>query len=124
MSNLRNPEFIKGMNLNREEIATFEKYISLLEKAEKNPMDFLGGRELAFTPGALLVVAVARFAYQVYRDYGALSVNTAEFQVQFRDVIRKLTEIESMAEDFPSLDIYARLREDLASIRKTSTGNK
>ena len=119
MSNLRNPEFIKGMNLNRDEIATFEKYISLLEKAEKHPSEFLSGQALAFTPAALLVVAVAEFVYQVYRDYGSVAVNAAEFQVRFRDVIRKLNKLESMSEDYPSLDIYAQLREDIAALRKT-----
>ena len=115
MSYLRNPDFIKGMNLSKVEIETFERYVDLIEKAQKNSVEFFNDKErLAFTPAALLVVAVAKFAYDVYQDYGVVARTPAEFQVHFKKVIQELCEIEAMSEEgAPNLDTYAKLRKDL-----------
>ncbi len=122
MSYLRNPEFIKGMNLSKAEIDTFERYVDLIEKAEKNSVAFFhDADQLAFTPAALLVVAVAKFAYDVYQDYGHSVVNASDFQAHFKGVIKELCRIEEMSDKgAPSLDTFAQLRKDLLEAKKNS----
>lgn len=118
METKRKNEFFQEMNLSKSEIETFEKYVSIIEKAQKNSVEFINTDVLAFTPGALLVVAVAKFAYDVYQDYGAVAVDPREFQMHFKGIIKELNELENMDLDSPSLDIYTRLRKDLILAKK------
>ena len=74
---------------------------------------------MAFTPGALLVVAVADFAYELYKDYHkGSSFTDEEFAVEFKNVARELAELEARGEVAPSLDVYARFRRDLREWRR------
>lgn len=119
MAERENPDFIKGLNLNKEEIATLERFVDLVEKAQKDRFQFFRGQEVAFTPGALLAVAVAKFVYDVYQDYGRVAVDITTFQKHFKEVIGELREIEEMTGESGSLDTYSKLRKDLGSIKKT-----
>lgn len=111
--------FIKTMNLSREELDTVERYMGLIEQANKNSLEFLGSERIKFTPAALLVVAVAKFAYDVYQDYGKVAMEPTDFQRQFKRIAQELHRLESVSDDLPRLDIYARLREELIAARKT-----
>jgi hypothetical protein len=109
------------MNLTREEIQTFEKYVNLIEQAEKNGISFIGeAQRQAFTPGALLAVAVARFVYDVVRDYGGFVIaqEQTDFQSAMKGIIKDLHEFDSSTEDAPTLDIFAKVRRDLAISKK------
>lgn len=120
MENECKNDFFKDMKLSRQEIETFEKYVTTIEKAQKNGVEFLNADVLAFTPAALLVVAVAKFAYDVYQDYGTIAADPHDFQVHFKSIIKELSALESMDQDSPSLDTYARLRKDLICAKKKS----
>lgn len=119
MPNAKQFGFMKSMNLSSEEISTFEKYVNLIERAEKNSVDFFKDKDtLAFTPAALLVVAVAKFAYDVYQDYGRIAADPADFQVHFKRVIKQLHQFESASDNAPSLDSYAIMRQELLVAKK------
>jgi hypothetical protein len=111
--------FIEKMNLSREEIATFEKYVDMMENAEKNGIKFMNDPSvLAFTPGALLFVAVAKFVYDVYQDYGAIAANPTDLQVNFKQIIKQLHVLENATEDAPSMDAYSAMRREIMSAKK------
>lgn len=116
MSTESNPNWIREIKLSRDEIATLEKYVNVIERADKSKVDFLssGSSEFKFTPLAMLVLAVVRFVYDVYRDYGSKAFEQTEFPHVLKDVVQSLRKIESLSADNPSLDIYAKLRRDLA----------
>ena len=110
--------FLKRMQLTKDEIAALDRYVGFIEQARKNPVDFIQGGSVAFTPGALLVVAVAHFAYELYKDYHkGSSFTDEEFAVEFKNVARELAELEARGEVAPSLDVYARFRRDLRESR-------
>src|SRR5438128_6314918 len=113
MAKNANPDFIRGMNLTKEEIETLERHLDILERANKNSAEFLSSGQARFTPVALLVVAVAKFVYDVYQDYGAMARDPREFQDQFKRIVKELRRIEDAGDDLPGLDVYARLRADL-----------
>lgn len=106
------------MKLSPMEISALDRHVSLIEQANKNRLDFLRSDAVAFTPGALLAVAVARFAYQVYQDYGRVAMSPEDIQSHFKDVARELAELEAGGEDSLSLDIYSRFRRDLVAAKK------
>jgi hypothetical protein len=121
MSKIKKAEFFSTMNLTPQEIQTFEKYVNLIEKAEKNGVNFVHESELkAFTPAGLLVVAVARFVYDVVRDYGGFLIDQEQpdFQLIMKGIIKELGNIENSDGDAPSLDVFASVRRDLALSRK------
>jgi hypothetical protein len=118
METTNRQEFFKEMNLTKSEINTFEKYVTLIESAQKNGVEFLNSEVLAFTPAALLVVAVAKFAYDVYQDYGVIARDPKDFAVHFKNIIKELSKLEDLDDDAPSLDTYARLRQDLLIAKK------
>lgn len=114
--------FVQGMRLTPREIDVLERHVGMIEQAAKNRMDFLKGDVVAFTPGALLAVAVARFAYEVYRDYGSVALRPEDLQMHFKSIAQELVELETNGEEALSLDVYARLRRDLVAAKKTSRG--
>jgi hypothetical protein len=54
--------FVHGMGLTEAEIDALDRYIGLMEQATKNPKDFARSEAVAFTPRAMLAIAVAEFA--------------------------------------------------------------
>lgn len=120
----RQTDFIKGMNLTKGEIDTVERYMGLIEQADKNKLEFLNSNQVAFTPAALLVVAVAKFAYDVYQDYGSVAVDPDTFQQQFKLIAQELHRIECVSDDLPGLDVYASLREELIAAKNSREGIK
>jgi hypothetical protein len=113
------PEFVRGMRLTQAEVDALDRYIGIIEQAAKNPVDFARSDAVAFTPGALLVVAVARFAYQVYCDYGKAAVTPQDIQFQWKEIAKELAEIESGGLDAVGLDTYAKLRRGLVASRRS-----
>jgi hypothetical protein len=111
--------FISGMRLTQAEVAALDRYVSMIEQAEKNRLGFINSGQVAFTPGALLAIAVAKFVYEVYQDYGKVALGPEEFQRHFKTIARELAELESMGEESLSLDVYARLRKELMAARQT-----
>lgn len=111
-------DFVRGMRLTAQEVEVLDRYINLMEQASKNPADFVRTEAAAFTPGALLVVAVARFAYQVYCDYGKAMVTPEMIQSQWKDIAKELAAIESRGEQALGLDSYARLRKGLLAAKR------
>lgn len=120
MENEKRLNFFKDMKLTKNEIQTFEKYVGVMERAQKNSVEFINSEALAFTPAALLVVAVAKFVYDVYQDYGAVATDPREFQTHFKSIIKDLNRLEELDGDVPSLDVYARLRKTLIAAKKSS----
>lgn len=110
--------FVEGMRLTSREIDVLDKYVGMIEQATKSRVDFANSGQVAFTPGALLAVAVARFAYQVYRDYGSVALSPEEIQAEFKTIARELAELEAGGPEAMNLDTYARFRKDLMSSRK------
>jgi hypothetical protein len=113
------PEFVRGMRLTSAEVEVLGRYIDLIEKAAKNPVDFARSQAVAFTPGAMLVVAVAQFAYQVYCDYGKATVTPQDIQYQWKAIAKRLAEIEARGEGAVDVDTYARLRRGLLAARQS-----
>jgi hypothetical protein len=114
-------DFIKGMNLSREELESFEKFVDMVEKAEKNPVGFSKSDMVAFTPAAALGIAVAKFAYDAYMDYrhSWLTAPDQDFEFQVKELARGLHRVEIEANsDAPSFDTYAKLRKTLQDARK------
>lgn len=111
---MANKDFFKGMKLTPEEIRTFEKYIDVIEDASKGGVNFLRSPEvLAWTPGALLVVAVAKFVYDVYQDYGVID-QTQDLQIAMNNMIDDLNALEkSGGKDAPNLKSFAKVRKEV-----------
>lgn len=107
------------MRLTPAEVRALERYVGMIERASKSKLDFLGSGEVAFTPGAMLAVAVANFAYEVYKDYGHVALTPEDIQMHFKSVAKELAALEARGEDAPSLDIYARFRRDLMASKKS-----
>ena len=42
--------FLKRMQLTKDEIAALDRYVGFIEQARKNPVDFIQGGSVAFTP--------------------------------------------------------------------------
>lgn len=112
--------FIEGMRLSPDEISALDRYVGIIEQATKNRVEFSNSGQVAFTPGALLVVAVAEFAYRVYRDYGQVALTPEDLQVHFKSVARELAELEAGVEESAGLDAFARLRKQLVAAKKAS----
>ncbi len=114
------PDFIRNMRLSRQELDVVDRYVGIIEQATKSRLDFIrdGGGQVAWTPGALLVVAVAKFAYDVYQDYGKVAVSPDDFQLHFKSIARELAALEQAGEDSVGLDTFARLRADLLDAKK------
>lgn len=113
-------DFIEGMRLNAREIDALDRYVGLIEKAAKNRLDFVKSDEVAFTPGALLAVAVARFAYEVYQDYGSVALTPEDIQMHFKSIAQEMAELESMGEEALTLDRYAKFRRDLMAAKRSA----
>jgi hypothetical protein len=90
-------EFIKGMKLTKAELKSFEELINQLELAAKDPVSFQRtGGSVAFTPGAALAIAVAKFAYDVYKDYkNSWIPGDKEFELIFKDMIQGYHKLKS-----------------------------
>jgi hypothetical protein len=115
--------FIADMNLSRDELETFEKYIDKLERAVKNPIEITKGGVM-FTPEAALVLAVAKFAYDLYKDYkkswlpALEEVRDLEFEQQVKSFIQDLNRLESQADgEAASLDTYTKLRKSILTAK-------
>ena len=113
-----NPDFVQGMRLSPREIDVLERYVGVIEQATKNRMEFVKSELVAFTPGALLVVAVANFAYRVYQDYGSQALTPEDLQVHFKSVASELAELESRGDEALTLDTYARFRKELMAAKR------
>lgn len=113
-----NSNFVRDMKLTQRELDVVDRYVGIIEQATKNKLDFIGGGTVAWTPGALLVVAVAKFAYDVYQDYGKVAVSREEFQSHFKSIAKELSALEAAGEDSLSLDTFSRLRNDLLLSKK------
>jgi hypothetical protein len=111
-------EFVRGMRLTPAEVEVLDRYIAVIEKAAKNPVDFARSDVVAFTPVALLVVAVAQFAYQVYCDYGKAMVTPGDIQVQWKAIARRLAELDANGDAALGVDSYAKLRRGLMAARQ------
>ena len=111
-------DFVKGMRLTDREITALERQLGVIEQAAKNRLDFVSSDTVAFTPGALLVVATAEFAYRVYQDYGRVALAPEELQRHLKDVATRLADLESSGDVALSLDLYTKLRHDLMGARK------
>lgn len=111
-------QFVRGMQLTAAEIDVLSKYLDVMEQADKHPEEFLRSEAAAFTPGALLVVAVAEFAYRVYCDYGKAMVTPEMIQTQWKKIARELAAIESGGEAALGLGSYARMRKGLLAAKK------
>ena len=109
--------FVKGMKLTPSEIAVLDRYVNLIEQADKNPLEFVASNRVAFTPVAMLVIALAKFAYDVYQDYGKVAISPEELQMHFKSIAKKLADLESGGEESLSLDTYARLRRELVGAK-------
>jgi hypothetical protein len=110
--------FFKGMKLTQAEISILDRYVGIIEQAQKNRVDFYRSGTVAFTPGAMLVIAVAKFVYDVYQDYGSIAITPEDIQRQFKSIAKELAELESRGTDAPSADIYARFRQELLATKK------
>jgi hypothetical protein len=110
-------ELVRGMRLTPAEIDVLDRYIGIIEQAAKNPVEFARSEVVAFTPVALLVVAVARFAYQVYCDYGKAMVTPEMIQTQWASIAKELVRIESAGVDALGIDSYAKLRKGLMAAK-------
>jgi hypothetical protein len=113
--------FVHGMGLTEAEIDALDRYIGLMEQATKNPKDFARSEAVAFTPGAMLAIAVAEFAYRVYRDYGRGVVIQAQLQAEWRAIAQQLATLEEGGEEALGVDTYARLRKALAAAKRTQS---
>lgn len=112
--------FIEGMKLTPQEIDALDRYVGVIEEAAKNRVDFARSDRVAFTPGAMLVVAVAEFAYRVYRDYGQVALTPEDLQVHFKSIARELAELEAGVEESVGIDAFARLRKQLVAAKKAT----
>ena len=112
--------FVSGMKLTQAEVDGLDRFVRTIEEATNNRLGFVNSDTVAFTPGALLAVAVAKFVYDVYQDYGVVAISREEFQAQFKSIAKELADLESAGEESLSLDTYARFRRDLAAAKKAS----
>lgn len=111
-------KFVSGMQLTTAEIDLLSRYLDVMEQADKHPEEFLRSEAAAFTPGALLVVAVAEFAYRVYCDYGKAMVTPEMIQSQWKKIAKELASIEAGGEAALGVNSYARMRKGLLAAKK------
>lgn len=111
-------DFVTGMRLSSQEIDVLGKYVEMMEQATKDKLGFADSGAVAFTPGALLVVAVAKFVYDVYQDYGKVALSARDLQSHFKSVANELAELESVDKGSLSLDTYAKFRKDLMEAKR------
>lgn len=125
---MKNLDFIQEMNLSKEELDTFERYIDRIEKVAKNPVEFQNsisrGSDVMFTPEAALALAVVKFAYDLYKDYQkswlpVYEFRNVEFESQVRNFIQEINRLESQLNtDAAGLDTYARLRKSVIDAKR------
>ena len=120
-------QFVAEMNLSKQELDTFEKYINKIEKVAKNPVEFMSrGSMVFFTPEAVLAVAVVKFAYDLYKDYKkswleGIEVRDPEFELQVKNFVQELNRVESQPDiEAAGLDTYARLRNSILSAKNAA----
>jgi hypothetical protein len=114
-------EFVKGMKLNKTELQSFEELIKQLELAAKDPVSFQNtGGTVAFTPGAALAVAVAKFAYDVYMDYRHSWLTTdKDFEKIFKNMIQDYTKLKQGKKlTAAKLDTITNLRKSVVKAQK------
>ncbi len=117
-------DFIKGMNLSKAELESFEHLITELEASSKSVVNIAaGGGSVRFTPAAALTVAVAKFAYDLYKDYRHSwdKVADKDFENMFKNLIKDYHKLEVGKKlTAPSLDSYTTMRKAVLEAKKSA----